>query len=382
VPAIISIEVSAVVGVDMIGEIDPLTYDCEGRRLPPSRTTRKTPRPSDRFISYLAGGDLAVQCGSLDEVQAFLRRCRYVSDREQFGVPEYWLHPRFFERLRKGDCEDFALWTWRQLLAMGLDARLVLGRYGRTGHVWVTFSDSQAHYLFEPTARRRTKLSRLEILEYHPEQSVLLRDGELVWHDHEPRDHRRTTAGLFAILTRISVLLFFSLLRLPGRLVKGIAGRIKARKGDRWKKVMVTVNDKLPGSEELIWRLLESGIPVSEELPSHPAKPLAQGKRLVTFGRGLPPERIRDVLRAAGDCVDFIQITTEFVTLVYLGAYRVTDDGPEAELTSELRAALLRSNLSIADLWATVAAHDHQSNSFKSRDRYPEPAIPPAGRRG
>lgn len=346
----------------MIGEIDPLTYDCEGRLLPPSR---KRPRLSDRFLSYLAGGDLAIKCGSLDDVQAFLRRCRYVSDPEQFGVRDYWLHPRFFERLRRGDCEDFALWTWRQLLAMGLDARLVLGNWGngdRINHVWVTFSDSQAHHLFEPTARRRRKLSRTEILQYRPSQSVSLREGELIWHDHEPRDHRWTAPEIFALFARIPALLFFSLLRLPGRLVKRIAGRIKARKGDRWQQIVITVNDQLPGSEELIWRLLESGIPVSEEPHSHPQKPLAQGKRLVTFGRGLPPERIRDVLRAAGDCVDFVQIMTAFVTLVYLGAYRVTDDGPEAELTPELRAALLRSNLSTADLWATVAAHDHQSH--------------------
>lgn len=346
----------------MIGEIDPRSYDCEGRLASPSR---KKPRPSDRFLSYLADGDLAVKCGSLDEVQVFLRGCRYVSDPEQFGVREYWLHPRFFERLRRGDCEDFALWTWRQLLAMGFDARLVLGRCGRgdrANHAWVTFSDLQAHYLFEPTSRRRRKLSRLEVLLYEPSQSVSLREGELVWHDHEPREHRWTAPELFAVFARIPVLLFFYLLRLPWRLVKGIAGRIKARKGDRWQEIVITVNDKLPGSEELICRLLESGIPVSEELYPHPTKPLAQGKRLVTFGRGLPPERIRDVLRAAGDCVDFVQITNEFVTLVYLGAYRATDDGPEAELTPELRAALLHSTLSTADLWAKVAAHDHQRN--------------------
>ncbi|HYQ84998.1 MAG TPA: hypothetical protein VEP28_13460 [Rubrobacter sp.] len=203
----------------------------------------------------------------------------------------------------------------------------------------------------------------MEILRYEPSQSVSLREGELIWHHHEPRkNHPWTTPELFAAFARISVLLFFYLLRLPWRLVKRIAGLIKARKSDKWQEIAITVNDKLPGSEELICRLLESGIPVSEELHPHPTRPLAQGKRLVTFGRGLPPERIRDVLRAAGDCVDFVQVTNEFVTLVYLGAYRATDDGPEAKLTPELRAALLHPTLSTADLWATVAAHDHQRN--------------------
>lgn len=352
----------------MIGEIDPRAYDCEGRVLPVSR---KRPRPSKQFLSYLVGGDLTVKCGSLEEVQAFLRECRYVSDSEQFGVSEYWLHPRFFERLRRGDCEDFALWAWRQLLAMGLDARLVFGncRGGdRNNHAWVMFSDSQAHYLLEPTAPRRRKLSFLKVLMYKPSQSVSLREGELVLHDHEPRDpsgHRWTTSEIFSTFVRLPVLLFFQLLCLPWRLVKRTASRMKARKGDRWQEIVVTVNDTLPGSEELIFRLLESGIPVSEseDLGSRPTKPLAQRKRLVTFGRGLPPERIRDVLRAAGDCVDFVQITNEFVTLVYLGADWIT--GPEAELTPELRAALLRSNLSMADLWATIDAHDHHKNRHR-----------------
>lgn len=344
----------------MIGEIDPRAYDCEGRIQPASWR----PMLSDRFLSYLIGGDLTVKCGSLDEVQTFLRKCRYVSDPEQFGVSEYWLHPRFFERLRRGDCEDFALWAWRQLLAMGLDARLVLGRCGRgdrSNHAWVTFSDSQAHYLLEPTSRQHRKLSRLKILLYEPSRSASLRDGKLVWHVHEPRDARWTTSELFAVIVRVPVLLFFYLLLLPWRLVKGIAGRMKAGKGDRWQDIVVTVDDKLPGSEELICRLLESGIPVNEE-PSRSMKPLAQGKRLVTFGRGLPPERIRDILCAAGDCVNFVQITNEFVTLVYLGAFRITNDAPEAELTPELRAVLLRSNLSTDDLWATVAAHDRRRN--------------------
>jgi predicted transglutaminase-like cysteine proteinase len=31
-------------------------------------------------------------------------------------------HPGAFERRRRGDCEDFALWAWRKLAEVGVDA--------------------------------------------------------------------------------------------------------------------------------------------------------------------------------------------------------------------------------------------------------------------
>jgi len=80
-------------------------------------------------------------CRDIDEVRAFLSTCRYVSDREQFGVEDHWAAPEQFEQTRRGDCDDFALWTWRQLLGPGYNARFVVGRAGkyRGGHAWVTF---------------------------------------------------------------------------------------------------------------------------------------------------------------------------------------------------------------------------------------------------
>jgi hypothetical protein len=50
------------------------------------------------------------------DVRNFLVGCTYVSDTELFGKRDYWQPPEDFEKRRKGDCEDFALWTWRQLL--------------------------------------------------------------------------------------------------------------------------------------------------------------------------------------------------------------------------------------------------------------------------
>ncbi len=333
----------------MIGEINPCAYDYEGRAVASPRRMRPL---ADRFLT----DDLTVKSNSLDEIQAFLRQCRYVSDADQFSIREYWMHPRHFERLRRGDCEDFALWTWRQLLAMKLDARFVCGKCGHGSHAWVTFSDSQAHYLFEPTALRSKKLSRLQILKYKPDFSISVRDGRLAYHRHEPRDHIPTSPEMRAIAVELVYLLVVYLIRLPWSLVKW-AARWRWSRDYKWQQILVTVNELLPDSEDLIHRLLESGIPISSGL-DYPAQPRVPRKSLMIFGTDIPPERIRDIIRAAGHLIDFVQIRNDTVSTVYIGFHRsrIADEEPMAALTPELKAVLLSSNLSAAALRTTIAS--------------------------
>lgn len=207
----------------MIGEIDPQRYDCEGRII--LFPLREGLPLRDEFLAYLSG-DLTVKCNSLGEIQVFLGKCRYVRDADQFGVGDYWMRPQHFERVRRGDCEDFALWTWRQLLAMGLEARLVLGRVGRDRHAWVTFSDSERHYIFEPTIRRRRKLSRLEISIYEPDVSISLRENGIVCYRHEPRDYRLSPSEAL-IFVGLLPLFVFRLILLPWNLVKKSARLVR-----------------------------------------------------------------------------------------------------------------------------------------------------------
>lgn len=184
----------------MIAEIDPRGYDIEGRitLLPTKRSMFL--RPTAAMGSFLTS-ELEVHCESLSEVRSFLRGCRYVSDLAQFGVPDYWMNPRDFERVRKGDCEDFALWAWRQLLALGFDARFVVGRagYRGLGHAWVTFEDSGHHRLLEPTAAHFKKLSKLATLLYQPLASVSSENRRPVYHQHESREYKPTTRETLAI---------------------------------------------------------------------------------------------------------------------------------------------------------------------------------------
>ena len=120
-----------------------------------------------RDFSWYFEGESAVGVGSLEEVQGWLGGCEYASDPHLFQEPDFWQHPRTFEHLRKGDCEDFALWAWRKLVELGYDADFVVGRRAPAGgwgeesradrsrHAWVVFRREGAAYVYEPTWQAR-----------------------------------------------------------------------------------------------------------------------------------------------------------------------------------------------------------------------------------
>jgi hypothetical protein len=114
-------------------------------------------------------------CRNIEEIHKFLCTCRYVSDQEQFGVKDHWMAPEDFERVRKGDCDDHALWTWRQLVDLGYNARYVVGWSGRygAGHAWVTYERDGDLFVVEPLAARAGRtFPRLSVLRYKPSISV------------------------------------------------------------------------------------------------------------------------------------------------------------------------------------------------------------------
>ena len=124
-----------------------------------------------RYVSQ----PLTIKCATIFEVRRFLIGCEYVSDKELFGKDDYWQPPEEFEKRKKGDCEDFALWTWRQLLSMGYDARFIGGSCGRSGegHAWVEYFQDGKCFLLEPLYRRvGNSIPRLSTLSYVPTISV------------------------------------------------------------------------------------------------------------------------------------------------------------------------------------------------------------------
>lgn len=159
----------------MIAEIIKELYDVEGRPTgaPSSRKRKKlfcTTFPMERYISQ----PLSMQCKTIKELRNFLIDCKYVSDEDQFNREDYWMPPEEFEKSKKGDCDDFALWTWRQLLDSGYKTRYVVGRAGKygEGHAWVTIEKDGKYFLVEPQLAFLGKMPRLTVARYEPKGSV------------------------------------------------------------------------------------------------------------------------------------------------------------------------------------------------------------------
>lgn len=173
----------------MMAEIIPEVYDAVGRKVLRPDLRRKGVHPTFPMGRYVSQA-LAVKCQTIEDVRQFLTTCRAVSDEELFGKKDYWQPPEQFERSRKGDCEDFALWTWRQFLAMGYDARVVFGRHGRygIGHAWVTFEKQGKCFLVEPQYRYLGHtFPRLSTLQYHPKLSVKWVGDKISFYSHGDR---------------------------------------------------------------------------------------------------------------------------------------------------------------------------------------------------
>jgi hypothetical protein len=170
----------------MIAETIPTTYDAEGRKVFRPFDRRKGPHPTFPMGRYVSQ-PLTVQCATLDDVRRFLRGCKGVSDREQFDQDDYWQPPEDFEKTKRGDCDDFALWTWRQLLSMGYHARFVAGQSGRygIGHAWVEFFKDGRCYLLEPQLHfLGARMPQLSTLRYHPRFSVAWNGEKLIYYEH------------------------------------------------------------------------------------------------------------------------------------------------------------------------------------------------------
>lgn len=117
------------------------------------------------FADYFAGRS-TVRVTSIDDIVQWLQTCMYVTDAEQFNERDRWQHPRDFEQVQRGDCEDFALWAWRKLAEIGIEAELYVGRVAcgasavARQHAWVVYRVNDTKYLFEPAARGRQRMIR------------------------------------------------------------------------------------------------------------------------------------------------------------------------------------------------------------------------------
>jgi hypothetical protein len=143
---------------------------------------------------------------------------------------EYWQPPEQFEETKKGDCEDYALWAWRQLLQMNYPARFVIGSAGRygEGHAWVTFEKDGKAFLLEPLAwSAGLRLPRLSIIRYKPRFSVAL-DGEKVsYYEHEEKGFRGSFREIISLICEWLLFWFRFWITLPLKVARRFISRTR-----------------------------------------------------------------------------------------------------------------------------------------------------------
>jgi len=186
----------------VIAETISAAYDDVGTQVSSSFFHRKAPHaalPIGRYVSQ----PLTIKCECIRDIRKFLRGCRTISAQSLFGKRDYWQPPEEFERLKKGGCVDFSLWTWRQLLSLGYDARFVggsCGRYG-DGHAWVEYFRDGRCFLIEPQLRMvGDKMPRLTTLRYKPKLSVALDGAALKYFVHKDKDFSPTWRLLLPLI--------------------------------------------------------------------------------------------------------------------------------------------------------------------------------------
>lgn len=174
----------------MVAKILPGTYDAAGRKVFRPDSRRHGIHPTFPFGVYVTR-PLTVHCSTVKEIRRFLSTCSVVADKEQFGREDYWQPPDEFERTRRGDCDCWALWTWRQLMELGWNTRFVVGGHGKnpSGHAWVTFEEGGTQYLVEPQDYNLgDRMPTLSTFRYKPCYSVQW-DGKRIHyfqHEHWP----------------------------------------------------------------------------------------------------------------------------------------------------------------------------------------------------
>lgn len=135
-----------------------------------------------QFLDYLDGPS-RVSIASLEDLCDWLRECEALDDQTLFFQADFWQHPVTFEHLRKGDCEDHALWAWRQLHRLGFPALFMAGLWEDTAHAWVTFQDGDVPVLLESTAKTGPLLHPLPSVRdrYCPALAVDVNGGTYVY---------------------------------------------------------------------------------------------------------------------------------------------------------------------------------------------------------
>ncbi len=113
-------------------------------------------------INIYLDGKSKVSVDTLEAIQDWLKDCHYKARVDADELSLEWQHPLEFENTRGGHCVDYALWCWRKLNEIGMEAQLMLGERLRDGeyrqHGWIVYEKQGKEYLFEPLPVSRNNM--------------------------------------------------------------------------------------------------------------------------------------------------------------------------------------------------------------------------------
>lgn len=128
---------------------------------------------------------LVFEANSIAQIDEWINSGSYVSDERLFGQADRWQLPSEIEKYRCGDCEDFSLWAWVQLLRMNVNARFMLGGLfdNELNHAWVCIYNKDGVKVLECTPSQfNVPIAAKNAPEYLP---LLSLDKSLQWYSHQ-----------------------------------------------------------------------------------------------------------------------------------------------------------------------------------------------------
>jgi hypothetical protein len=186
-------------------------YNYEGKRTDDPNEIELIRRHSDYPMEFHLYDEINNYFKDIRLLQDFLKECEYISDEKHFNKKDFWMLAKNFENEKKGDCEDFSLYTWRQLLKMGYKARLVIGFVSKkmNGHAWITAIKDNKAYIVDPTLAKIPLLTPGLVSRYVPIYSIGIEEDKLVFFRHKINKSRILLIKVFShLLTIIELMLF------------------------------------------------------------------------------------------------------------------------------------------------------------------------------
>jgi hypothetical protein len=163
----------------------PIFYDFDGKRIENLEILKKLNYDKANVLYRIVLSELNYYYHNIKELKSFLVECEYIEDSKQYGLEDYWMEPRHFEYKKKGDCEDFALYTWKQLLRMGYEARFVVGTVGKKkGHAWCTVIVDRKKYIVDPVLAKHSIIPIFVLKDYRPIVSVGYKWNKPIYYLH------------------------------------------------------------------------------------------------------------------------------------------------------------------------------------------------------